>query len=90
MTDDAAARTPDTTTTETSPEPKGNGKTANIVATGTSLFTLSVKIIGLGMAAREAFFVDPPRDAVVLALAAFMMAGAQGIDSFIGNILGKK
>jgi hypothetical protein len=47
-------------------------------------------VIGLGLAAHEAFFTKPPRDAIVLALSAFMMAGAQGIDSFVGNILGKK
>lgn len=80
----------DETTTPVVQTPEKGDRLARAVQNGTSLFTLFVKVLGLGVAAHEAFFVKPPRDAVVLAVAAFMMAGAQGIDSFVGNILGKK
>jgi hypothetical protein len=77
-------------TPPTTVETPNRDRLARAVTNGTSLFTLAVKVLGLGIAAREAFFVPPPRDAVVLALAAFMMAGAQGLEHFVGNILGKK
>lgn len=50
-------------------------------------FTGLVKLVGLLIAANEAFLV-PHRDPAAFALAAFMMAGAQGLDSFISNFLG--
>lgn len=58
------------------------------VVRATSIVTLVIKVIGIGMAGNEAFLVDPPRDPVVLGLAAFMMAGATGVDNLIGNLLG--
>lgn len=80
----------DVTTTPVEPTSHKDDRLARAIQNGTSLFTLVVKVFGLGLATHEAFFVEPPRDAVVLAVAAFMMAGAVGIDSFVGNILGKK
>lgn len=68
----------------------GSGGVAAVVVKGTAIITLLIKLIGLGMAANEAFLVEPPRDPVILGLAAFMMAGATGLDSFVQAILGKK
>jgi hypothetical protein len=48
--------------------------------------TSLIKLGGLILAANEALFQPPPHDAVVFGLAAFMMAGAQGIDSLLGSI----
>jgi hypothetical protein len=42
----------------------------------------------LVLAANEVLFVEPPRDSLVFALAAFMMAGATGIDNIIDKFLG--
>lgn len=58
---------------------------------GTLVFTNTVKIVGLWIAVREV--LRPDRDAYVLALAAFMMQGAQlseelllgVIDRFLGS-----
>jgi hypothetical protein len=81
-------------------EPKGekvpatkrrtNGRQQAAAARWAGVVTTCIKLGGLAIAAHEALFTAPPRDPVVFALAAFMMAGAQGIDSFLSNILGKK
>lgn len=57
------------------------------VRIGTSI-TLIMKAVGVLMAANEAFFVDPPRDGLVFGIAAFMMAGATGLDGLIDRFLG--
>lgn len=54
---------------------------------GTSVITLLIKLAGIILAINEAFFTKPPHDAVIFAIAAFMMAGATGIDSLVGSIL---
>lgn len=51
-------------------------------------FTAAVKVAGLVIAIKEALIVDPPRDPVVFAIAAFMMAGAQGLDQFLSSFFG--
>jgi hypothetical protein len=52
-----------------------------------SLITTLIKLGGLAIAANEALLVKPPRDAIVFAVAAFMMAGAQGLENFLGNVM---
>lgn len=59
------------------------------IATWTAILTLAIKAIGVGMATNEAFLVKPPRDSVIFALAAFMMAGATGLDHLVGAIFGQ-
>lgn len=54
---------------------------------GALLFTGAVKLVGLLIAANEAFLVAH-RDPVAFALAAFMMAGATGLDNFLSNVFG--
>lgn len=49
--------------------------------------TSLIKLGGLVLAGNEALLQPPPHDALVFGLAAFMMAGAQGIDSFLGSIM---
>jgi hypothetical protein len=53
-----------------------------------SIVTLLIKLAGVWLAVHEAVIVDPPRDSVVFAIAAFMMAGATGIDNVIDRFLG--
>jgi hypothetical protein len=48
--------------------------------------TSLIKLGGLILAGNEALFQSAPHDAVVFGLAAFMMAGAQGIDSLLSSI----
>jgi hypothetical protein len=48
--------------------------------------TSLIKLGGLILAGNEALFQPAPHDAVVFGLAAFMMAGAQGIDSLLASI----
>jgi len=62
------------------PPPSSTVRTANIITT-------LIKLGGLAIATNEAFIVSPPRDAVVLGLAAFMMAGAQGLENLINNFV---
>jgi hypothetical protein len=50
--------------------------------------TSVIKLGGLLIAANEALLNPEPHDPVVFAVAAFMMAGAQGIDSFLSSMLG--
>lgn len=50
-------------------------------------FTGAVKFVGLLIAANEAF-LEQHRDPAAFALAAFMMAGATGLDNFLSNIFG--
>ena len=67
------------------PQPSGGGlRGAERVS---RLITFGIKIAGVAMAVNEAFLVSPPRDPVVLGLAAFMMAGAQGVDSIISSLV---
>jgi len=54
----------------------------------TFAITSIIKLGGLVLAANEALFNPEPHDPVVFAVAAFMMAGAQGIDSFLSSMLG--
>lgn len=49
------------------------------------LVTLSIKITGIVLAVHEAFG-KPPHDGVTLGLAAFMLAGATGLDSFFERL----
>jgi hypothetical protein len=69
--------------------PKANDG-PSLFAKTASLVTLLIKLGGLALAANEALFTTPPRDSVVFAVAAFMMAGATGLDNIIDNFLGKK
>ena len=55
-----------------------------------SAVTNLIKLGGLAIAGNEALLQGSPHDPVVFAVAAFMMAGAQGIDSFLSNFLGNK
>lgn len=71
------------------PAAKKSPQEASIVL-WTGVVTTCIKLGGLAIAGHEALFTGPPRDPVVFAVAAFMMAGAQGIDSFLSNLLGKK
>lgn len=90
MTEDTSQ--PNNSTTDITP-PAGSGGVGNAsekIVRWTAVLTLIIKLFGLGMAANEAFLVDPPRDPVILGLAAFMMAGATGIDSFVNVLLGNK
>ena len=84
--------------TSKSPDPVKNGSTeptngerlsANAVRFA-GLITSLIKLGGLAIAGNEALFQDPPRDPIVFAVAAFMMAGAQGLDSLINSFLGPK
>lgn len=52
--------------------------------------TSLIKLGGLAIAGNEALLNGSPHDPVVFAVAAFMMAGAQGIDSFFNNFFGGK
>lgn len=70
-------------------EQNSSGTSAAVVK-GTAIITLVIKVFGLCMAANEAFLVNPPRDPVILGVAAFMMAGATGIDSLVNAIIGSK
>lgn len=54
-----------------------NGKQGGPSYVFTGLFTAAVKVAGLAIAVHEAFTT---RNSQVLATAAFMMAGAQGLD----------
>lgn len=70
-----------------------NGATNGDNSVGTRVgyaVTTLIKIGGLAIAIREGLFVDPPRDGVAFAIAAFMMAGATGLDNLIGNVFGGK
>lgn len=51
--------------------------------------TTVIKLGGLVLAGHEALFVSPPRDSLVFALSAFMMAGATGLDGIVDRFLGK-
>jgi hypothetical protein len=55
-----------------------------------SQVTNAIKLGGLLIAGNEAILQDSPHDAVVFAVAAFMMAGAQGLDSFLTAFFGDK
>jgi hypothetical protein len=48
------------------------------------IFTAAVKVVGLLIAADQAF-IKKSADPTAFALAAFMMAGAQGLDNFFGS-----
>lgn len=63
---------------------------SSLLYRGASFVTLAIKVTGLAIAAHEALVVDPPRDSVVFAVAAFMMAGATGLDNIIDKFLGGK
>lgn len=55
----------------------------------TNLLTLTIKAVGIAIAANEAFLTEPQvRDPLAFGIAAFMMAGAQGFDNIVGNLLG--
>lgn len=66
-----------------------NGDNSPGARVGYAVTTL-IKLGGLAIAIREGLFVDPPRDGIVFAIAAFMMAGATGLDNLIGNFFGGK
>jgi len=55
-----------------------------------TVVTNLIKLGGLAIAGNEALLQGSPHDPVVFAVAAFMMAGAQGIDSFVGSFFGDK
>jgi hypothetical protein len=52
--------------------------------------TSFIKLGGLAIAGNEALLQESPHDAVVFAIAAFMMAGAQGIDTILGGFLNNR
>lgn len=70
-------------------EEKGSSKGAAAVKAAT-LVTNLIKLGGLAIAGNEALLQESPHDPVVFAVAAFMMAGAQGLDSFLTNFLGDR
>lgn len=53
-----------------------------------SVVTNLIKLGGLVLVFHDAFTDPPGLDPATLAVAAFMMAGAQGIDSFLQNFFG--
>lgn len=61
---------------------------SNVARTIAFAVTTLIKLGGLGLAANEALFVDPPRDSIVFAISAFMMAGATGLDGIVDRFLG--
>jgi hypothetical protein len=67
--------------------PEENHPTATWVA---GLITSLIKIGGLVIAGNEALLSPSPHDPVVFAVAAFMMAGAQGLDSLLNSALGNR
>lgn len=69
--------------------PEGESHTSS-AARFAGFVTAMIKVVGLAIAANEALFTKPPRDAVVFGVAAFMMAGAQGIDSLLEALVGRK
>lgn len=62
-----------------------NRRQAGGFVKSTYIITTLTKISGLVIAANEALLRTELRP-VALAVAAFMMAGAQGLDSFLGSI----
>jgi hypothetical protein len=60
------------------------------VARIAGLVTTLIKLGGLAIAANEALLNPTPHDPVVFAIAAFMMAGAQGFESLLSNVLGNR
>lgn len=54
----------------------------------TKLITNSIRVAGIVLAVHEGLFVDPPRDAFVFGVAAFMMAGATGFENFVEKFTG--
>jgi len=68
-----------------------NGERVSLAAIKVAgLVTSLIKLGGLAIAGNEALFQDPPRDPIVFAVAAFMMAGAQGLESLIQSFIGGK
>lgn len=67
--------------------PEENHPTATWIA---GLITALIKIGGLVIAGNEALLNQSPHDPVVFAVAAFMMAGAQGLDSLLNSALGNR
>ena len=65
----------------------GRSDNGNYFVRAASGVTLLIKLGGLVFAGNEVLFVGPPYDPVVFGLAAFMMAGAVGIDTFINSFL---
>ena len=61
---------------------------SNKAAQWGGVITSLIKLGGLVLAVNEALFSPAPHDAIVFAIAAFMMAGAQGIDSLISSVVG--
>lgn len=51
----------------------------------TTTFTTVVKLVGLAIAVDETL-VEGTRDPTTLLIAAFMMAGAQGVESFVRGL----
>lgn len=62
----------------------------NKVAQWGGIVTSLIKLGGLTIASNEALLNSAPHDAVVFGVAAFMMAGAQGIDSLLGSIFSSR
>lgn len=52
-------------------------------------FTALVKLMGLAIAANEAF-LEADRDPAAFGLAAFMLAGARGVESFLSNVVSNR
>lgn len=67
--------------------PEQNHPTASAI---TTIVTTLIKIGGLVIAGNEALLNPSPHDPVVFAIAAFMMAGAQGLESLLSNVLGNR
>jgi hypothetical protein len=67
--------------------PEENHPTATWIA---GLITAIIKLGGLVIAGNEALLNPTPHDPVVFAVAAFMMAGAQGLDSLLNSALGNR
>ena len=67
--------------------PEENHPTATWIA---GFITAITKLLGLIIAGNEALLHSSPHDPVVFAVAAFMMAGAQGLDSLLNSALGNR
>jgi len=75
-------------TTKKNPQPPAPSQEGKNFLQAASLLTLFIKMGGVVLAIHEAIFVDPPRDGIVFAIAAFMMAGATGLDNLIDRFFG--
>jgi hypothetical protein len=87
MADEVERQAPKRKPATTKKRPAQRSKASRAVHWG-GVVTSFIKLGGLAIAANEALFQPPPHDALVFGVAAFMMAGAQGIDTVLSVFLG--